>query len=49
MKRRMLSLVTVLVLALALALPAAADVIWTPDNTFYESHYKECTYVGRGY
>ena len=49
MKRRMLSLVTVLVLVLALALPASADVIWTPDNAFYESHYEECTYVGRGY
>ena len=49
MKRRMISLVTVLVLALALALSASADLIWTPEDSFYESHREECVYVNRQY
>jgi len=32
-----------------LTLPAAADVIWEPQDSFYESHSAECTYEGRSY
>lgn len=29
------------------ALPAQADVIWVPQDSFYEQHSSECEYVGR--
>lgn len=38
-----------LVLMLGLAVPAAADVIWEPQDNFYENHRAECEYVGRRY
>lgn len=28
---------------------AAADAIWTPDDSFYEKHYEDCEYIGRAY
>ncbi len=28
---------------------ARADVIWTPENSFYEKNYDDCDYVGRRY
>lgn len=38
------------VMLLALAAPASADVLWTPINdSFFEKHYAECTFVGRSY
>lgn len=27
----------------------SADMIWTPDDSFYEENYKDCEYVGRRY
>lgn len=36
-----------LVLLVSLVIPARADLIWTPDNLFYEKHAEECEYVGR--
>lgn len=32
-----------------LAIPAMADVIWTPDDDFFNTHYEECEYLGRSY
>ena len=34
---------------LTAAVPAFADVIWEPNDAFYEAHRFECTYVNRGY
>ena len=28
---------------------ARADVIWTPEDSFYEKNYDDCDYVGRRY
>ena len=28
---------------------AYGDVIWTPNDSFYEEHYEDCEYVGRRY
>lgn len=49
MKRRLLSLFLALTMALILIIPASADLIWEPEDSFYERHRNECTYVGRRY
>ena len=49
MKRKLLSLLLLLILSIALAVPAAADVIWEPDDAFYSRHRNDCTYENRGY
>ncbi len=38
-----------LVLVMGLALPVSADIIWEPQDNFYESHREECEYEGRRY
>ncbi|MDE7219037.1 MAG: hypothetical protein K2O45_05380 [Oscillospiraceae bacterium] len=48
MKRILTCILTVLIL-LTLAAPARADILWEPDNNFYEKHRGECTYIGRSY
>lgn len=48
MKR--LSLLMLSFALMACLIPAArADVLWTPDNQFFEKHEEDCTYVGRSY
>ena len=32
-----------------LAVTASADVIWAPNDDFYNQHYEECEYLGRSY
>lgn len=49
MVKRFLSLCCTLVLLFCLTPAAHADVLWTPDNAFFETHYDDCTYVGRSY
>lgn len=49
MKKRLFTLFCSLVLVLSLIPVAHADMIWTPNNAFFESHYDDCTYVGRSY
>lgn len=49
MKRRFLALAAALTAAVALMLPVSADVIWEPENRFYEAHREECEYIGRTY
>lgn len=48
MKRALTCLLT-LTLLLALTLPARADMLWEPNNRFYEKHSEECSYLGRSY
>lgn len=36
-------------LCCALTVPAWADVIWEPENDFYEAHADKCEYLGRSY
>lgn len=48
MKRLFACLLAIMVL-LSLTPAALADVLWEPDNNFYEKHSNECTYVGRSY
>ena len=33
----------------ALTAPACADVLWEPENSFYEKHHEDCEYLGRRY
>lgn len=47
--KRFLTIAMTLALALSLAAPACADVLWEPDNGFYQNHSGECTYLGRAY
>lgn len=49
MKRKLLSLLIALTAALTLIIPASADIIWEPEDSFYEKHRDECTYAGRQY
>lgn len=49
MKKVLISLLLVTAAMLSLAIPAAADLIWEPEDAFYERHRDECTYVGRRY
>ena len=36
-------------LAMSLAVPAAADVIWEPEDAFYKSHAEDCTLLQRSF
>lgn len=47
--RRLTALLLTALLTLALALPAYADVLWEPENRFYEDHRDECQYHNRSY
>lgn len=47
MKRRYVSLVLVLAALMALCAPARGDVLWEPNNSFYEGHRDQCDYIGR--
>ncbi len=49
MKKRLLALALALLVMAALPLSARADVIFTPDDDFYEDHYDEMDYVNSGY
>lgn len=48
--RQILLLTAVLCTASLLSgMTALADVIWTPNDSFYEKYYDDCEYVGRRY
>ncbi len=47
--KRAFVLLLALLLCLALAAPSLADVIWEPENDFYEKHFDECYYEDRVY
>lgn len=49
MKRKLFSFLLVILVLLSAAMPAYADVIWEPEDSFYQKHVDECTYVGRKY
>lgn len=49
MKGKLFSLLLALLTVSALAVPASADLIWEPQDSFYEKHRGECDYVNRGY
>lgn len=49
MKRKVLTLFLAALALLALAVPASADIIIEPRDSFFEKHRDECTYVARGY
>ena len=46
---KLTALFLALLLALSLTLPASADVLWEPDNRFYENHRGDCEYHNRSY
>lgn len=49
MRKALKALPLLLLAVLALTAPARADLIWTPDDPFYEQHWEECAYVNRRY
>ena len=49
MKRKLIPLFLALLAVLPLTLPASADMIWEPQDSFYEKHRDECDYVNRNY
>lgn len=46
---RGLGILACLVMALLMSKSAQADVIWTPNDDFFEKHYEECEQLGRSY
>lgn len=46
---KLTALFLTMLLALSLTLPASADVLWEPDNRFYENHQGDCEYHNRTY
>lgn len=49
MKRKIFTLFLAALAVFSLTVPASADIIWEPNDSFYEKHRGECSYVGRGY
>lgn len=49
MRQKVLALLTAAMVLLTMSPPAFADLIWEPDNSFYERHREECTLVDRDY
>lgn len=49
MKHKLLTLLLALLTISALTVPASADVIWEPQDSFYEKHQEKCDYVNRRY
>ncbi len=49
MKRKLLALLTALLLLATMITPAFADLIWEPQNSFFERNRTECEYVDRAY
>lgn len=49
MKRKVFTLFLAALAILSLTVPASADVIIEPRDSFFEKHREECTYVARGY
>lgn len=49
MKRKIFTLFLAALAVFSLTVPASADLIWEPDDSFYEKHRGECSYVGREY
>ena len=47
--RRLFGGLFVALLAMSLAVPAAADVIWEPEDAFYKSHAEDCTLLQRSF
>ena len=47
--KRVLTCALTLFMLLTLCAPAWADILWEPDNKFYEKHRNECTYIDRSY
>lgn len=47
--KRILSLFLCLLLTAALTVPAMADVLWIPDDDFYNEHMEECLYSNEVY
>lgn len=45
----MKKLICTLLAACLLSVPAFADVIWEPNDDFYQQNYEDCEYLGRSY
>ncbi len=49
MKRKILTLFLALLAVLALTVPAFADAVWEPEDSFFQRHRDQCDYVNRSY
>lgn len=49
MKRKLFTLFLAALAVCSMAVPASADMIWEPEDSFYRSHSDECNYVNRTY
>jgi hypothetical protein len=44
-----LGIISCFMIALLMSKPVKADLIWTPNDDFFEKHYEECEQLGRSY
>ncbi len=49
MRRRIVVLFLAVVMVMSVGVTARADVLWEPENRFYEKHSQECEHLGRGF
>lgn len=47
--KKTISLLLCLLLTVPLAVTACADVIWEPNDSFYEMHFDDCIYINSDY
>ena len=47
--KRLFGILIAALLAVSLAVPAAADVLWEPEDSFYRSHADECEILQRSF
>ena len=47
--KKLITLALAVLLALTAAAPALADLIWMPDDDFYNDHINECSYSSETY
>lgn len=45
--KRLWTMLLIIAMLAALTAPVYADVLWEPDNSFYEKHHEDCEYLGR--
>ena len=45
--KKCLSILSTLICCMLFVLPVHADIIWEPDDYFYNQHASDCTYVNR--
>ena len=49
MRKKLISFLMAMATIVSLTMPAVADIIWEPEDSFYQKHSDECVYDSRAY